>query len=83
MPEEVKHSSQKRNTKIIKSVFEQDTVLFPYAKKGELTDIDGFYRIEERDHQEESLKPPIVPQQMKTKTDPNAPPGSLFNMNAK
>ena len=54
MPEEVKHSSQKRNTKIIKSVFEQDTVLFPYAKKGELTDIDGFYRIEERDHQEES-----------------------------
>ncbi len=54
MPERVKHSSKKRNKKLSKPVFEQDTVLFPYAKKGELTDIDGFYRMEERDHQEES-----------------------------
>ena len=50
VPEELKE-----NTVIMQnseSFVDQDGILFPNAKKGELTDIAGYYVIEERDEQE-------------------------------
>ena len=50
VPEELKENTV--NMQNSESFVDQDGILFPNAKKGELTDIAGYYVIEERDEQE-------------------------------
>jgi len=45
--------SSPANMKSRGSVFDNNEILFPYAKKGDLTDINGYYVMEERDGQQE------------------------------
>ena len=37
------------NSDNMSNVYEEEKVMFPLSKKGELTDVDGYYVMQERD----------------------------------